>query len=78
MLSEDCSRISKDSKRLRTSLVSELVSPTPMSGRRADNEFHSEILADENAATRETKLAVLSWERTDISLSHGASGEDDC
>lgn len=77
-LSRDCSRIAKDNRRPHTSPVVALVGRKPASDRRADNECRPETPAAESAAMRETKLAVLSWERTDIFLSHDASGEDDC
>lgn len=79
MLSRDYSRTSKGSTRPHTLLASGLVNLKPRSDRRADNGGRPEMPAAGSAGTKEMKLAVLSWEQTDIFLSHGdASGEDDC
>lgn len=79
MLLKDCNQISKDSKRRHTLLVSELEGQEPMLDLRVDNEVLPETFAAENVGTKEMKLAVLSWERMDIFLSHDdANDEDDC
>lgn len=77
-ISMDCIQISKDSK-LHTLLVSAPVNLAPRLDRVGDNECRPEILAVENAGTREMKSGVQSWEQTDIFLSNDdANGEDDC
>jgi len=67
---------SMDSKPQHTLLAVELASPKPGWDRREDNEVRPETFA---AETKEMKLAVLSWERMDIFLSHDdADDEDGC
>lgn len=70
--------VSKDSKHSCTLHEVELVNQVRVSGRRADNECRPEIqLAAENVVTEEMKLAILSWERRNISTCDGA-GVNDC
>lgn len=69
-----CIQSAKDSKHPRTSPVIEPAGPKRVSGQQADNARPE--TAVENAEKKETKLAALSWEQTDISLTN--DGEDDC
>lgn len=69
--------VSKDSKRSCTSHEVVLVNQVRVSGRPTDNECLTEIqLAVENAVTKEMKLAILSWERRNISTCDGARVND--
>lgn len=70
-----CIQSAKDSRRRHTSLEDVLASRGPASDQPAGNEHPETAVA--NAETKETKLAVLLWEQTDIFLSN-AGGEDDC
>lgn len=70
--------VSKDSKRSCTWHEVELVNQVPELGQLRDNECSTEIqLAVENVVTEEMKLAILSWERRNISTYDGV-GVDGC
>lgn len=64
--------VSKDSKHSCTWHGDELEDRVRVWGQRGDNECLTEILlAVENVVMEEMKLAILSWERRNISKSDG-------
>jgi hypothetical protein len=69
--------VSKDSKRSCTWHEVGLVNQVRELGRLTDNELTEIQLAAENVVTEEMKLAILSWERRNISKCDDA-GVNDC